>query len=212
MSEPARRAAAGRARPPRLVDGRQGLLRDARLDGGAAQGVRARARAPRRRRRARHEPLHYMDPAAFGAACPRRIVYAAKIEAHLLPGAGPAHPLARHALDAARRVRQRRASAHARDRARQRSARDVRRGDAPAQRRPGRGEARRGHDRDSRGRAGDTRPPSTAPSTGTGTSSPSRSPSASRCAFTTIPRSPPGTVRRPRSSWPRSAGCGSSSA
>jgi 1-acyl-sn-glycerol-3-phosphate acyltransferase len=30
----------------------------------------------------------YMDPAAFGAACPRRIVYAAKIEAHLLPGVG----------------------------------------------------------------------------------------------------------------------------
>jgi 1-acyl-sn-glycerol-3-phosphate acyltransferase len=30
----------------------------------------------------------YMDPAAFGAACPRRIVYAAKIEAHLVPGVG----------------------------------------------------------------------------------------------------------------------------
>jgi 1-acyl-sn-glycerol-3-phosphate acyltransferase len=30
----------------------------------------------------------YMDPAVFGAACPRRIVYAAKIEAHLLPGVG----------------------------------------------------------------------------------------------------------------------------
>lgn len=30
----------------------------------------------------------YMDPAAFGAACPRRIVYAAKIEAHLVPGLG----------------------------------------------------------------------------------------------------------------------------
>jgi 1-acyl-sn-glycerol-3-phosphate acyltransferase len=30
----------------------------------------------------------YMDPAAFGAACPRRIVYAAKIEAHRAPGLG----------------------------------------------------------------------------------------------------------------------------
>lgn len=30
----------------------------------------------------------YMDPAAFGAACPRRIVFAAKIEAHLVPGLG----------------------------------------------------------------------------------------------------------------------------
>lgn len=32
--------------------------------------------------------FHYMDPAAFGAACPRRIVYAAKIEAHRAPGLG----------------------------------------------------------------------------------------------------------------------------
>lgn len=32
--------------------------------------------------------FHYMDPAAFGAACPRRIVYAAKIEAHRIPGLG----------------------------------------------------------------------------------------------------------------------------
>lgn len=32
--------------------------------------------------------FHYMDPAAFGAACPRRIVYAAKIEAHRVPGLG----------------------------------------------------------------------------------------------------------------------------
>lgn len=31
----------------------------------------------------------YMDPAAFGAACPRRIVFAAKIEAHRAPGLGP---------------------------------------------------------------------------------------------------------------------------
>ena len=30
-----------------------------------------------------------VDPAAFGAACPRRIVYAAKVEAHRLPGVGP---------------------------------------------------------------------------------------------------------------------------
>jgi 1-acyl-sn-glycerol-3-phosphate acyltransferase len=30
----------------------------------------------------------YMDPAAFGAACPRRIVFAAKVEAHLAPGVG----------------------------------------------------------------------------------------------------------------------------
>ena len=30
----------------------------------------------------------YMDPAAFGAACPRRIVYAAKIEAHRVPVLG----------------------------------------------------------------------------------------------------------------------------
>jgi 1-acyl-sn-glycerol-3-phosphate acyltransferase len=30
----------------------------------------------------------YMDPAAFGAACPRRIVYAAKIEVHVAPGLG----------------------------------------------------------------------------------------------------------------------------
>lgn len=33
--------------------------------------------------------FHYMDPAAFGAACPRRIVYAAKIEAHRVPVLGP---------------------------------------------------------------------------------------------------------------------------
>jgi 1-acyl-sn-glycerol-3-phosphate acyltransferase len=32
--------------------------------------------------------FHYLDPAAFGAACPRRIVYAAKIEAHRVPGLG----------------------------------------------------------------------------------------------------------------------------
>jgi 1-acyl-sn-glycerol-3-phosphate acyltransferase len=32
--------------------------------------------------------FHYMDPAAFGAASPRRIVYAAKIEAHRVPGLG----------------------------------------------------------------------------------------------------------------------------
>jgi 1-acyl-sn-glycerol-3-phosphate acyltransferase len=32
--------------------------------------------------------FHYMDPAAFGTACPRRIVYAAKIEAHRAPGLG----------------------------------------------------------------------------------------------------------------------------
>jgi 1-acyl-sn-glycerol-3-phosphate acyltransferase len=32
--------------------------------------------------------FHYMDPAAFGTACPRRIVYAAKIEAHRVPGIG----------------------------------------------------------------------------------------------------------------------------
>ncbi len=31
----------------------------------------------------------YMDPAAFGTACPRRIVYVAKIEAHETPGLGP---------------------------------------------------------------------------------------------------------------------------
>ena len=31
----------------------------------------------------------YMDPAAFGTACPRRIVYVAKIEAHRVPGLGP---------------------------------------------------------------------------------------------------------------------------
>jgi 1-acyl-sn-glycerol-3-phosphate acyltransferase len=30
----------------------------------------------------------YMDPAAFGTACPRRIVFAAKIEAHRAPGLG----------------------------------------------------------------------------------------------------------------------------
>jgi 1-acyl-sn-glycerol-3-phosphate acyltransferase len=30
----------------------------------------------------------YIDPAAFGTACPRRIVYAAKIEAHRIPGLG----------------------------------------------------------------------------------------------------------------------------
>lgn len=32
--------------------------------------------------------FHYLDPAAFGAACPRRIVYAAKIEAHRAPVLG----------------------------------------------------------------------------------------------------------------------------
>ena len=32
--------------------------------------------------------FHYIDPAAFGTACPRRIVYAAKVEAHLVPGLG----------------------------------------------------------------------------------------------------------------------------
>ncbi len=32
--------------------------------------------------------FHYMDPAAFGTACPRRIVYAAKIEVHRAPGLG----------------------------------------------------------------------------------------------------------------------------
>ena len=32
--------------------------------------------------------FHYMDPAAFGTACPRRIVYAAKVEAHRVPGLG----------------------------------------------------------------------------------------------------------------------------
>jgi 1-acyl-sn-glycerol-3-phosphate acyltransferase len=32
--------------------------------------------------------FHYIDPAAFGTACPRRIVYAAKIEAHRVPGLG----------------------------------------------------------------------------------------------------------------------------
>jgi 1-acyl-sn-glycerol-3-phosphate acyltransferase len=32
--------------------------------------------------------FHYMDPAVFGAACPRRIVYAAKVEAHRVPGLG----------------------------------------------------------------------------------------------------------------------------
>jgi 1-acyl-sn-glycerol-3-phosphate acyltransferase len=32
--------------------------------------------------------FHYMDPAAFGAACPRRIVFAAKIEVHGVPGLG----------------------------------------------------------------------------------------------------------------------------
>lgn len=30
----------------------------------------------------------YIDPAAFGTACPRRIVYAAKVEAHRAPGLG----------------------------------------------------------------------------------------------------------------------------
>jgi 1-acyl-sn-glycerol-3-phosphate acyltransferase len=30
----------------------------------------------------------YIDPAVFGTACPRRIVYAAKIEAHRAPGLG----------------------------------------------------------------------------------------------------------------------------
>jgi 1-acyl-sn-glycerol-3-phosphate acyltransferase len=30
----------------------------------------------------------YVDPAAFGTACPRRIVYVAKMEAHLVPGLG----------------------------------------------------------------------------------------------------------------------------
>ncbi len=32
--------------------------------------------------------FHYMDPAAFGTACPRRIVYVAKMEAHVAPGLG----------------------------------------------------------------------------------------------------------------------------
>lgn len=32
--------------------------------------------------------FHYIDPAVFGVACPRRIVYAAKIEAHRVPGLG----------------------------------------------------------------------------------------------------------------------------
>ena len=32
--------------------------------------------------------FHYIDPPAFGSACPRRIVFAAKIEAHDVPGLG----------------------------------------------------------------------------------------------------------------------------
>ena len=32
--------------------------------------------------------FHYMDPSVFGTACPRRIVYAAKVEAHRVPGLG----------------------------------------------------------------------------------------------------------------------------
>lgn len=32
--------------------------------------------------------FHYIDPAAFGTACPRRIVFAAKVEAHRVPGLG----------------------------------------------------------------------------------------------------------------------------
>jgi 1-acyl-sn-glycerol-3-phosphate acyltransferase len=32
--------------------------------------------------------FHYMDPAAFGAASPRRVVFAAKIEMHRVPGLG----------------------------------------------------------------------------------------------------------------------------
>ena len=32
--------------------------------------------------------FHYVDPAVFGVACPRRIVYAAKVEAHRVPGLG----------------------------------------------------------------------------------------------------------------------------
>ena len=32
--------------------------------------------------------FHWLDPAAFGAACPRTIYYMAKIEAHRVPGLG----------------------------------------------------------------------------------------------------------------------------
>jgi 1-acyl-sn-glycerol-3-phosphate acyltransferase len=32
--------------------------------------------------------FHYMDPAAFGSASPRRVVFAAKIEMHRVPGLG----------------------------------------------------------------------------------------------------------------------------
>jgi 1-acyl-sn-glycerol-3-phosphate acyltransferase len=32
--------------------------------------------------------FHWLDPAAFGAACPRTIYYMAKIEAHRMPGLG----------------------------------------------------------------------------------------------------------------------------
>jgi 1-acyl-sn-glycerol-3-phosphate acyltransferase len=32
--------------------------------------------------------FHWLDPAAFGAACPRTIYYMAKIEAHRIPGLG----------------------------------------------------------------------------------------------------------------------------
>jgi 1-acyl-sn-glycerol-3-phosphate acyltransferase len=32
--------------------------------------------------------FHYIDPAVFGTACPRRVVYVAKIEAHVVPGLG----------------------------------------------------------------------------------------------------------------------------
>ena len=63
--------------------------RSARASSGRSPGRPARLKAYGRERVPRDggvvlamNHFSYMDPAAFGAACPRRIVYAAKIEAH----------------------------------------------------------------------------------------------------------------------------------
>ena len=127
----------------------------------ARSASRARAAASSRSTTSRSSTSLCSEPSARAGSS-----FVAKTELFDYPGLWPADPRARHARRPARRVRPRRAPAHARDGARRRPARALRRGDAPARAAsPARRSPARRWSR-SRRESRSCRPRSTAPQTG----------------------------------------------
>ena len=161
-----------RARPARLLDVRQGLPRCAHAHDRQAQDVRASACRARAVWYSRATTSRTWIRRRSARACPRRIVYVAKIEAHDTPGLGPL--IRSHGTLALRRGESRPggASSHARD-GPFRSASNVHRGVSGGGV-PGRASPERRWLR-SRKAFPPFRPPCTDPWSGTGTSDRCRS-------------------------------------